>query len=146
LMFVRPNPTAESRRIYITQASDKSQKVSQFTQPFRTPNMLRYSYEGRSLAQVHPLLVEQSYFASAWDIQIESTFLNFGILFALPAGGEWERTFLTQPPCPQVKIEVAGNALGLRHEVKIKKIHGITLEDVVSTLKNAIILNMSESD
>ena len=107
--------------------------------------MPRHSYEGRPLAQLHPSLVGQSFFASAWDSQIELTFPNLHILFALPAGGEWESTFLTQPPCPQIKIEVAGDAFGVKHDVKIKNANGVTLDQVVSTLKSAITLDLPDS-
>ena len=96
--------------------------------------------------QVHPFLIGQSYFASAWYSQIELTFPNLHILFALPAGAEWESAFLTQPPCAQVKIEVAGDALGLKYETKITSADCITLGQVVNTLKNAITLDVSESD
>lgn len=136
--FVEADYSANTRMLHIYKYAGCFWEHSSYS-PLRMSELhLLRSYAVARIVHVHPYLTPRCLSKHLSVSQMEVDFPNLHKLFALPGGGSWEKTFLTQPPITRMTFEIHGKILGPGIRVDLSCEPGLTLGMVIGALRTKV--------
>ena len=136
--FLEPDPAADARLLYAWQFVDFSLPRFSFRPHGISDLSLLSANVVTRVVQVHPRLIARWPANLTEATQMEVKFPNLHVLMSLPAGGEWERALLMQPPCKRIIITVSGELLDHDYQIEVQNENGVRVGQVVRQLREEV--------